>query len=171
MATRLRQCTAGCKNTGPNSHVGAGSLCQIPITATSIAYRGEAAHKHALHDGQGTQCGKYIGLVGRDVEVQMRCNHMNVAVDQAGHEGFTLGFHHLGVRCYEHVGLVGPNRLDQAVFNPNILAGFKLQGRHIKHIGRLKQDRIHKRLACNGKNHIKTDKASFVALGNNSELT
>ena len=45
------------------------------------------------------------------------------------------------------------------------------QGRHIQHIGRLKQDRIHKRLACNGKNHIKTDKASFVALGNNSELT
>jgi hypothetical protein len=46
------------------------------------------------------------------------------------------------------------------------LARLQLQGRDIKHIGRLKQDRVHKEVACGYKNHIKTDKSGLVAVGN-----
>jgi hypothetical protein len=57
---------------------------------------------------------------------------------------------------------MGNYRLDEAVFNPNVLARFDLQRRHIEHIGGLKQDGIHKRLACKCKNLIKTYKLKLV---------
>ena len=112
MASGLRQRTARGKNTRAFHHVGAGGFSQIPVATAGIAHRGEAAHEHALHDGQGAQSGKHIGLIGCDIEVQMRGNDMHVAVDQARHQGFTLGFHHLGARCNENVWLVGHHRLD-----------------------------------------------------------
>ena len=166
MTTRLRQCTARGKNARAFHHVGAGGFCQIPVATTGVAHRGEAAHEHALHDGQSAQSGKYVGLVGRDIEVQMRGNDVDMAIDQARHQGFTLSLDHLGARCNENVWLVGHHRLDQAVFNPNVLSSFELQGRHIEHIGRLKQDRVHGGVACDCKNHIKTENFGLVSLGN-----
>ena len=91
---------------------------------------------------------------------------MDMAVDQARHQGFTLGLDHLGARSNENVWLMGYHRLDQTVFNPDVLPRIQLQGRHIKHIGRLKQDRVHKWVACDCKNHIKTDNSGLVSLGN-----
>ena len=143
MAPCLRQRTARGKNARAFHHVGAGGFGQIPVATARIAHRGETPHQHALHDGQSAQSGKHVGLVGRDIEVQMRGNDMDMAVDQARHQGFTLGLDHLGARCNENVWLMGNDRLDEAVFNPNVLARFDLQGRHIEHIGRLKQDRVH----------------------------
>ena len=81
MATGLRQRTARGKNTGAFHHVGAGGFSQIPVATAGIAHRGETPHQHALHDGQSTQSGKHVGLVGRDIEVQMRGNDMHVAIN------------------------------------------------------------------------------------------
>ena len=127
MTAGLRQRTASRKNTWSLNHVGAGGFGQIPIATASIAHGGKASHQHALHDGQGAQGGKYVGLVGGDVEVQVRRNDVHVAIDQARHQSFALGLHHFGAVGNEHVGLVRYHRFDQSVFDPNILVFLKLQ--------------------------------------------
>ena len=156
MATGLRQSPPCRKNARAFHHVGACGFCQIPITTTRVTHRGEAAHQHALHDGQCTQCGKHIGLVGGDVEVQVRRNHVHVTINQTWHQGFALGLHHFRAVSNEHVCLMGEHRLDQAILDPDVLVGDQGQRGHIQDIGRLKQDGAHRTFTQTIENHIKT---------------
>jgi hypothetical protein len=78
-----------------------------------------------------------------------------MAVNQARHEGFALGIDHLGAVWNEDVRLVRPYRFNQAVFDPNILVRFELQGLNIQDIGTLKQDGAHRTFTPKDKTPLK----------------
>ena len=98
MAAGLGQRFARGKDSWPWDQPHLNGTRQRPVSAACVTHRGEAAIQHCRQNRQGAVHDDCVGLQRIHAQVGVGRQHVNVAVDQARHQGLAAQIDHLIVR-------------------------------------------------------------------------